>query len=67
MMEKWEYIFVDLDGSRERAKELNNYGGAGWEAVGMSRVGSVTTVLLKRQSDPDPAKQSWIGSTEANS
>jgi len=54
-MIKFEYTFVDLDGSKERSglKDLNNHGAAGWEAVGMSKTGSVTTVLLKRKLDSD--------------
>jgi hypothetical protein len=66
-MQKWEYTIVELDGSEERVKELNNYGGAFWEAVGITRMGAVTTVLLKRplaaeagviEQPPDAPEQS---------
>jgi len=54
-MQKWEYTFVELDGSDESLTTLNRHGDAGWEAVGVAvhpgRGGSgapVTMVLLKK-------------------
>jgi hypothetical protein len=68
MLQKWEYKLVHLDGSEEQLVELNRYGDAFWEAVGVAvhpgRGGSgapVTMVLLKRVRTGNPETLGTVG------
>ncbi len=47
---QWQYASVTAQTNSETLLErLNEMGGRGWEALGMTVVGVMTQVLLKRQ------------------